>query len=423
MLKKFITIGTLTGICAGTLVACSPGGGEYQKMMAAHMNEYKECVELGEYKGIEVTKVERTAPSDEDIEYTLNNIFESTKEYEEIAEGSKEGDQIVINATGYVDGKEFENGKLESFEYEIGSGQLIEGFDDQLVDKKVNEEFEINVTFPEDYGDETVNGKPAVFKTTITSIKRAKEATLNDEWVRANTEALKKQGYEGNTLKELKESIKAKETEKMNKYYDEQVAGEAIEQVVENSKFGSFPEKETKGYADNIVANVKKEFESYGTEYENINDFLSEAYQLENEEALQDYATEQAQEYMKTKMVVTLIAEKEGIVISDDEVKKLGDEMAAYYGYESFDKMQAEFGEEVKEDFAYQALWSKVATYISSVSNATKETESTEALTMDDLEGLNEEEISTEDEATENMTEESVSGETSTTETSSIEGE
>lgn len=372
MIKKLITIGTIAGICSGALVACSPE--EHQSLMADRASEYKTCVELGEYKGLDVTKVEKENSNiNEDVESVLKNLYESLKEYEEVKESSQTGDKVTLDAVGYVADEAFEN--LEDFEYEIGSGMFVEGFDEQLTGKNINEEFDVTVTFPEDYGDEKVNGKEAVFKTTIKTIKRAKETELNDEWVAKNASALKEKGYECNNIEELKQAIKKNMEEQSNAFSDEQIASEVVEKVIDSSKFNSYPEEETKFYSDNIVKNIKQEFESYGTEYSDFNTFLSDAYELENEEALNTYATEQAQEYLKNKMVVTLIASENGIIVSDEDVEKLGNEMAAYYGFDSYEKMRKEYGDEVKEDFAYQALWSKVATYLVSVNNVTIEPE------------------------------------------------
>lgn len=382
MLKKIITIGTIGAIaCSGALTACSAD--EYQAMVSERVNEYKECVELGNYKGLDVSKIEKSDASliEENTESVVKNLYES--DLEEVNDVSKEGDSITIDAVGYVGDEEFEN--LSDFEYEIGSGTLIDGFDEQLTGKKKNEQFDITVTFPEDYGDEKVNGKEAVFKTTVKSIKRATASELNDEWVKNKASYLKERGYEGATLDELKANIRQQLEKEATEDYNSRIASEVIEQVVETSTYKSFPEKETKVYVDNIISNIKQEFEEYGTEYSDFNTFLTDAYELESEEALNTYAEEQAQEYLKTKMAVTLIAAENNVTVTSEEIKEFGDKMSAVYGFDSYEAMLKEYKDEVKEDFTYQVLWKKTAAYLASVSNPVKETGAVEELDLESL--------------------------------------
>lgn len=389
MLKKII----IPAIAIGATVFTGCAGSEYQTMMSSNASGYKEHVVLSEYKGLDVAKVDRSNEeiTDEQVNETLEYLKNYLTDYE-VVDVAQDGDIVTINATGTIDGKDIEDGTLQDYEYEIGSGMLIDGFDEGLKGKKINDEFEVKAKFPDDYGNEELNGKEAVFKTTLTSIKREKESELNDDFVKNHAEEIKQlKGYGGSTVEELKESIKtesAKENKEMN---DQQVAAEVIQTLIEKSEFKSFPEEETGKYTNNIINNIKEEYQSYGTEYETLDSFLEAAYELENEAALNDYAKEQAQEYMKNKMVVTLIAEENGIVVEDEEVEELGKQMAGHYGFESFDKMKEEYGDEVKEDFAYQALYNKVASYLASVSNQVKEIkeEIIEDVTEENLEEAN----------------------------------
>lgn len=364
MLKKIITIGAIAGTMSGVLVGCS---GEYQSMMNTEANEYKQHVDLADYKNIEVTKIDRSNENvtEEQVMETLNALKDESFSDAEITET---GDTVTIATTATIDGEDFPDGTLSDFDYIIGSGQLVDGFDEGLVGKKANEEFEVKAKFPDDYGDERVNGKEGVFKVTISKIKRPDNSEINDEWVKNNAEDLKKKGYEAGTLDELKTAIRAQTIETAKVTNDQQVAAEAIEKVIKNSNFKSYPEEETKRYSENVVKNIKEDFTNYGSEFDSIEAYLKETYELANEAELETYATEQAQEYMKNKMVVTLIAAENGIEVSDEEVNKLGDQMALYYGYEDFSKMKEEYGDEVKDDFTYQTLWQKVGTYLASVS-------------------------------------------------------
>ena len=159
-------------------------------------------VELGKYKGIELKKIEYTV-EDKDVEHELEHMAEKNARVITVEDREvQEGDIAVIDFEGSIDGVPFEGGKAENHELEIGSHTFIEGFEDQVVGMKIDEEKDINVTFPEEYFSKDLAGKPAVFKVKLHEIKAKELPKMDDEFA--------KDVSEFDTLKELKADIKKK---------------------------------------------------------------------------------------------------------------------------------------------------------------------------------------------------------------------
>ena len=205
-------------------------------------------VELGKYKGIELKKIEYNV-EDKDIEHELSHMQEHNSRLISIDDRPLEkGDIATIDFEGFVDGVAFEGGKAEGHELEIGSGAFIPGFEDQLEGMKIDEEREIKVTFPKEYFSKDLAGKEAMFKVKLHEIKKKELPELDDEFA--------KDVSEFDTLKELKEDIKAK-LEKSNadkaKYETEDAA---IKAACKNVKL-EIPS----GMIDMEIDNMLKDFE------------------------------------------------------------------------------------------------------------------------------------------------------------------
>lgn len=157
-------------------------------------------VELGKYKGIELKKIEYNV-SDKDVEHELGHMAEHNARLITVEDRPVEkGDIAVIDFEGFLDGKPFEGGKAEKHELEIGSNTFIPGFEDQVIGMKIDEEKDLNVTFPEDYFSKDLAGKPVVFKVKLHEIKKKELPKMDDEFA--------KDVSEFDTLEELKNNIK-----------------------------------------------------------------------------------------------------------------------------------------------------------------------------------------------------------------------
>ena len=138
-------------------------------------------VKLGAYKGLEIKKATGEV-KDEQIEKEINQARERQARYVEVEREARDGDYVVIDFTGFVDGKEFEGGKAENYRLKLGSHTFIEGFEDQVVGMKVNEEKDVKVTFPQEYFSEALKGKPAVFKVKLHKVEEKVLPDVDDEF-------------------------------------------------------------------------------------------------------------------------------------------------------------------------------------------------------------------------------------------------
>ena len=275
-------------------------------------------VELGKYKGVEITKVDYPV-EDKDVEHELGHMQEHNSRLVTVEDRELEnGDISTIDFEGFVDGVAFEGGKAEGHELEIGSGSFIPGFEDQLVGMKIDEEKDINVKFPEEYFSKELAGKDAVFKVKLHSIKKKELPELDDEFA--------KDVSEFDTLVELKASIKEK-LEKSNaqraKYETEEAAMKA---VCEDAKL-DIPT----GMIELEVDNMMKDFEQR-LSYQGLNmeQYLKMIGRTE-EEMRKEYEP-QATEAIKSRLVLEAIINAEKIEASEEEINAKMEEMANNYG-------------------------------------------------------------------------------------------
>ena len=188
----------------------------------------KPNVEISSYTGLEVSK-ETVEVTDEDIMKEIDATRERNSRMLSVEDrAAQEGDQAVIDFEGFLDGVAFEGGKGEKFPLGLGSGSFIPGFEEQIVGKNIGEEFEINVTFPEDYGAENLAGKEVVFKIKLHELKVKELPELDDEFV--------KDVSEFNTVDEYKADIKAKITERREKSAESKVENDLLDALIANTE-------------------------------------------------------------------------------------------------------------------------------------------------------------------------------------------
>lgn len=279
-------------------------------------------VKLGDYKNLEVsveaTKEVTDAEIDEKVERERNNLAELI-----VKEGAAElGDTVVIDFVGSVDGVEFDGGKGENFSLELGSGQFIPGFEDQLVGAKAGETVEVNVTFPEQYQAEDLAGKDAKFVTTVHEVKAKEVPALDDELAKDIDEEVE-------TLDELKAKYR-KELESAKEIaFDDAVEGAALELAVANAEIVELPEEmvhdEVHRAMNEFMGNMQRQgispemyFQLTGTTEED----LHKQYEAD------------ADKRVKTNLVIEAIAKAEGFEASDEEIEKEINDLASEYNME-----------------------------------------------------------------------------------------
>ena len=279
-------------------------------------------VKLGDYKdlevSVEVTKEVTDAEVDEKVERERNNLAELI-----IKEDAAElGDTVVIDFVGSVDGVEFDGGKGDNFSLELGSGQFIPGFEDQLVGAKAGETVEVNVTFPENYQAEDLAGKDAKFVTTVHEVKAKEVPALDDELAKDIDEEVE-------TLDELKAKYR-KELESAKEIaFDDAVEGAALELAVANAEIVELPEEmihdEVHRAMNEFMGNMQRQgispemyFQLTGTTEED----LHKQYEAD------------ADKRVKTNLVIEAIAKAEGFEASDEEIEKEINDLASEYNME-----------------------------------------------------------------------------------------
>lgn len=274
-------------------------------------------VKLGKYKGIELNKIEYNV-SDKDVEHELGHMAEHNARLVSIEDRPVEkGDIAVIDFEGFLDGTPFEGGKAEKHELEIGSNTFIPGFEDQVIGMKLEEEKDLNVTFPEDYFSKELAGKPVVFKVKLHEIKKKELPKMDDEFA--------KDVSEFDTLEELKNSIKEKiqkENDDKAKYETEDAAIKAVCDAVEVEIPSGMIETEV----DNMVKDVEQRLQYQGLT-------LAQYYTLsgKTEATMRDEMKETAEKNVKSRLVIEAIIKAEDIKPDDKEVEEKLKEMGKNY--------------------------------------------------------------------------------------------
>ena len=307
-------------------------------------------VKLGEYKGLEIEKPEIKVSEDEVEEHliTLQNRY---AQLVAVSDGAIEnGDIALIDYKGYIDGQTFAGGIEDNYTLEIGSGTFIEGFEAQLVGAKAGDEVEVNVTFPEDYRDTSLAGKPTVFKVVVKEIKRKQLAPLDDEFA--------KDVSEFDTLEELRADVRDSLKEKLEKQARLDMREDVLQKVVANSEV-EVPELLVERRVDVHISRLSERLKAQGYTLEDY----CEAAETTVDEIREKYH-EQAVDSVKTDLVLEDIAEIENIDVKDEEIIKEIQELAKEYN-ENMDVLQKSLGSrESIEALSYGIMMDKTIKFL-----------------------------------------------------------
>ena len=265
----------------------------------------KPDVKLGKYKGVEIKKLKHMAEK---------NVRVVTVEDRAV----KDGDLTTIDFVGTVDGVEFDGGKAENYELEIGSHSFIAGFEDQIIGMKKDDVKDINVTFPEDYFTKDLAGKPAVFKVTLHEIKEKQYPEMDDEFA--------KDVSEFDTMDELKKDIKKKLKEENDHRAKHETENAAVEAVVKDAKV-DIPSGMIEMEIDNMENDMNQRLQYQGLNLEQYLKFLNKS-----REDFRGEMKEQAETTVKTRLVLEAVAKDAKIEALDEEIKDRVSEMAKSYG-------------------------------------------------------------------------------------------
>ena len=301
--------------------------------------EVKPEVTLGDYKGLEVEE-ESVEVTDEDVDHELEHQREHQAELVVKEEGTVEqGDTVVMDFEGFMDGEAFEGGKGENHSLEIGSGQFIPGFEEQLVGKEAGEETEIEITFPEDYHAEDLASKDATFKVKIHDIKFKELPELDDEFAKDVDEEVE-------TLDELKKKKKAELEEQKKQAADNQKRETLIEKASENAQV-DIPDAMVDTELDQMVKEFEQRLQAQGMTMEMYAQFSGQ-----DEDALKEQMKDDAAKRVKTNLTLEAIVNAEELEASDEDVDAELEKMASMYGTDvnQLKQMLGANADAIKED-------------------------------------------------------------------------
>ena len=270
------------------------------------------------YKGIEVTRpsVEVTA---EDIDREIDRVRERNSRIITVEDRAAEnGDMVTIDFDGYVDGKQFDGGKAENYELTLGAGQFIPGFEDQVIGHNVGDEFDIDVTFPEDYHAEELKGKPAVFKIKLHEIKMKELPVVDDEFV--------KDVSEFDTVDDYRKDIEKHLTEQREKAADNDVENQLVEAVIEKVQ-AEIPDEMVENEVDEIINSFAYRLQSQGLKLET---YLK--YTGQTTDDLRVQYKPQAERQVKVRLGLEKIAELENLKPTEEETEAEYQKLADAYG-------------------------------------------------------------------------------------------
>lgn len=271
-------------------------------------------VNISDYKGLKATKVVKTI-TDEDVEGELKNRQDRNARIIDVTDrAAQNGDTVTIDFNGFIDDKEFEGGKAEKFNLVLGSGQFIPGFEDQVIGHSIGENFEVNVTFPEEYPADELKGKPAVFKCLIHEIKGKELPELDDEFAKDISEF--------DTLDELKADIKSKLEKDAQQAADNQVETDLNNALIDKLE-GEIPG----AMYENRISEMVRDWE-YRNKFQGITvkDFLN--YTGQTMEQFRENFREPAEKQIKLRLALEKIAQLENITATDEELEKHYNDLA-----------------------------------------------------------------------------------------------
>ncbi len=274
-------------------------------------------VTLGEYKGVEIEKVD-VEVTDEDVQAELLNVQKQNARNIPVEDrAAKLDDEVTIDFEGFVDGEAFEGGKGENYQLTLGSHSFIDTFEEQIVGKTVGEEFDVNVTFPEDYQAADLAGKPAVFKCKLNGIKETELPELDDEFASEVSEF--------DTLDEYKTDLKATLQVKKEKAAKNTKEGLVIDKIIENAQM-ELPEPMIETQKEQMLNEFAQQISYQGLSIEQYFQFTG----MTKEKFLETAAPE-AERRIKSRLVLEAIAKTEDIQVSEEELSEELKKMAEMY--------------------------------------------------------------------------------------------
>lgn len=353
---KYLMLGAVLLLAILILPGCSskaemPDDYEYE--------DYSQYIKLAEYKGVEYQKADDQV-SDEELQDYIDDALQNSATTTQNKTGKVKKDSVVnIDYTGSIDGVEFDGGAATDVELDIANSGYIDGFAEAIVGHKAGETFDINVTFPEDYGSEDLAGKDAVFKITVNHIIEKELPEYNDEWVKNNS------NY--STIKEYEEAAKAEILASKSSSSDANERMDVFSQILEGTEVVQYPEKELNAVLTKLTDTYKEYAEANNMEFSK---YLEDQMGID-EDQFNDLADKAAKDTVKQNLILHAIAAAEGIEITQDEYNEYLLKLLEDAGYTE-DTFKEEKGITIQEyaiqnelftAYLYQRVMDKVMEY------------------------------------------------------------
>ncbi len=295
-------------------------------------------VNIEGYKGIEVTK-NVNAVTEEMIEHEVGHVLERNARTINVDDRAAEnGDDVVIDFEGFKDGVAFEGGKAEKFNLTLGSGQFIPGFEDQVVGHNIGDEFDINVTFPEEYQAAELAGAPVVFKIKLHEIKKTELPELDDDFVKDTSD------FE--TVEEFKADIRKHLEEDADKKAESEVEGAIMDAVIAKLE-GEIPEVMFENRVDEMINDLGQRLAQQGLNIEMYCQFTGMSM-----DSLRETYKEQAEKQVKLRLALEKIATLENVEVTDEDIEKEFETIGEMYNMPVDTVKQYIRAEDLKSDVA-----------------------------------------------------------------------
>lgn len=344
-ISAFLIGGMLLSLLAGC--GSSSGGNPVAEMQ----KNYDQYVRLGKYMGVEYTP-QKTTVTDSDIQSDIDSLISDNSSTREVDRTATTGDTVNIDFTGYLatSGEAFEGGTATNTDVTIGSNTFISGFEDQLIGHSAGDAFNIDVTFPDNYGQTDLAGKPAYFETVVNSVKETVKPAYNDALVASATD------YK--TTKEYEKAMREKHV-KDNEESDLSANKQTIlQKVIDTATVTDYPEQELKDRIQQMTDSVSETAQSNNIDLET---YLS--YYGYTADTFQDQVRTSVESYIKEKMVVCKVAEEADITVTkkeaDDEIQTL----LSQSGLTDVKDLEQQYGYS-DDDFYFIVLETKVMDYL-----------------------------------------------------------
>ena len=275
-------------------------------------------VKIDGYKGVEVVK-EPVEPTAEEVDNEIERVRQRNSRVVTVEDrAAEDGDIVVIDFDGYTDGKQFDGGKAENFDLTLGSGQFIPGFEEQVVGHNIDDEFDVNVKFPEDYHAEELKGKDATFKIKLHEIKHRELPEVDDEFVKDVSEFDTLEEYR----KDLENTIRTRKEHAAEASTEQQLIKAIIDRVE-----ADVPQMMIDREVDEIINAFDMQLRDQGM---NLETYLK--YTQGTVEALQEQYRERAEQQVRVRLGLAKIAEQEGLAVTDEEIEAEYKKVADAYG-------------------------------------------------------------------------------------------